>query len=525
MGSWEIIFILLFAAVLLIGVAQKIFIPYPIVLVLGGTAIGFIPGLQATNFDSNLILLIFLPPILYYAAFGIAFREFQKNWREIFSLALGLVVFTTIIVGILFKWMFPEFSWALAFAFGAIISPPDAIAATTILKRFAITPRLITLLEGESLVNDASAIVLYKLALTALLSGTFSFVEGGKEFIQIVIGGIMVGAALGFLLQLFSRNYLSPILGVIFSFTIPYITFIIANYLQVSGVLAVVVNGLIGSRILYTHHSSLRRVLGFATWDILVILLNCFVFILIGLQLGAITQILTAKQMLLYAGYALLIAFTMVVVRLCWVYARSAVNYIAALKSKKTAKLCPQIIREATIIAWSGMRGIVSLALAISLPYSLGFNQIPLEGRNEVIFITFFVILITLLIPGLSLPTLIRWLKIQSFSKKDEERKVRNQLETVVKQKLHFLLNTNHINQKEYKFLRHYFLSHNRILDITHSSEKEIKSVELARLKVIEAQRKAIFAMWKRQEISDHILMHFENELDLVEIHIARAEL
>ncbi len=525
MGSWEIIFILLFAAVLLIGIAQKIQIPYPIILVLGGTVLGFIPVLQTINLDSNVILLLFLPPILYYASFGIDFREFQKNWREIFSLALGLVVFTTLLVGILFKWMFPEFSWALCFAFGAIISPPDAIAATTILKRFAISPRLVALLEGESLINDASAIVLYKLALTALLSGTFSLMDGGKEFLQAVIGGIMVGFALGFLLQYFSKNYLSPILGVVFSFTIPYITFIIATYLEVSGVLAVVVNGLIGSRILYTHHSSLRRVLGFAAWDIFIILLNCFVFILIGLQLGAITQMLTAKQMLLYVGYALLIALSMVIARLAWVYARVAITYITALKAKKTARLAPQMIREAAIIAWSGMRGIVSLALAISLPYSLSQDGMPLEGRNEVIFITFFVILATLLVPGLSLPLLIRSLKIHSVSEKNEEKKVREQLEAAVNHKLHALLNADHINKEEYEFLRHYFHSHSRILEIAHSSEQEIKSIELARRKVIEAQRKAIFEMWKQEEINDRTLMHFENELDVIEIHIARAEL
>src|SRR5262249_1173232 len=150
-------FILLFFAVLLIGLGQKFHIPYPITLVIGGTVIGFIPGLHALNFDPNLILVIVLPPILYYAAFGIAFREFQKNWKYIFSLALGLVVFTTIVIGFIFKWIFPQFSWVLAFAFGAIVSPPDAIAATTILKRFSISPSLISKLEGESLINDASA--------------------------------------------------------------------------------------------------------------------------------------------------------------------------------------------------------------------------------------------------------------------------------------------------------------------------------------------------------------------------------
>ena len=165
MENLEIIFFMLLSAVLLVGIAQKVHLPYPITLILGGAAISFIPGINNIYFDPNLVLMIFLPPILYYSAFGISFREFQRDWRNIFSLALGLVALTTLVIGMIFKWLFPQFPWALAFAFGAIVSPPDAIAVTSILKRFDIDSRLITLLEGESLINDASAIVIYKIAL------------------------------------------------------------------------------------------------------------------------------------------------------------------------------------------------------------------------------------------------------------------------------------------------------------------------------------------------------------------------
>lgn len=524
MNSLETIFILLFAAILLVGVAQKIHVAYPIALVLSGAAIGFIPGLHPIYFDPNLILVIVLPPILYYAAFGIAYREFRRNWRDIFSLALGLVVFTTIVIGIIFKWMFPEFSWALAFAFGAIVAPPDAIAATTILKRFAINSRLVSLLEGESLINDASSIVLYKLAVTALLSGSFSLAEGGLEFFQEVFGGIFLGFVLGFLFQLFSRRYLEPVLGVVFSFTIPYITYLTANFLEVSGVLAVVVNGLIGSRILLTHHSSLRRVLGYAAWDIFIILLNCFVFILIGLQLRFITSSMTTKQMVLYTAYAFLIAFAMVVVRMIWVYAKAGISYIKTLKNPKSSTLCPQILREAALIGWSGMRGIVSLAIAIGLPLTYP-NGLPIDGRNEVIFITFVVILLTLLIPGLSLPILIRWLKIQRFSKNYDQQKIRNHLAQATKEKLHHLLNSKSIDQNEFDFLSTYFISQHRVLEMAHAAENKLENFELARLNVIQSQRKKLLEMWELQEIDDQLLMHFENELDMVEVHIARAEL
>lgn len=523
MFNFETILILLFAAIILVGVAQKFRVPYPIALVLGGTVIGFIPGLQPIYFDPNLILIIVLPPVLYYAAFGISFREFKKNWKDIFSLALGLVFVTTLVIGVIFKFLFPEFHWALAFAFGAIVSPPDAISATTILKRFSINTRLVTLLEGESLINDASALVLYKLAVMALLSGSFSFLDGGFEFIKIGSGGILVGITLGLILQLFSRRYLEPTLGVVFSFVIPYIIYIVANYIEVSGVLAVVVSGLIGSRILVTHHSSLRRVLGYATWDIFIIFLNCFVFILIGLQLRAITEMLTTQQIFLYFLYALIITFAMIAVRMAWVYAKSGIYFLKSRNNSKSPE-CFQILREAAIIGWSGMRGIVSLAAAIALPFT-NLNGSPLEGRNEIIFITFVVILLTLLIPGLSLPILLGWLKIESYSEHDEAINIRHQLSKIAEEKLQYLLTSHKISEMEHKFLKAYFIAQVHVQEMAHAAENKLLNVEEARLKVIQAQRKFLLDRWKLNEINDKLLSHLENELDMSEVHIARAEL
>lgn len=524
MDSVTTVFVLLFVAVLFVGIAQKFKLPYPIALVLGGTAIGFLPGVHAIDFDPNLLLLIVLPPVLYYGAFGISFREFKQRWREIFSLALGLVVATTLVIAVLFKWMFPEFSWALAFAFGAIVSPPDAIAAIAILKRFSMSSRLMALLEGESLINDASALVLYKLAVTALLAGSFSLAEGGFEFFRIVIGGILLGTLFGILLQLFSRRYLEPVVAVLFSFTIPYVTYIVATLLGVSGVLAVVVNGLIGARVLLTHHSSLRRVLGFATWDVFIILLNCFVFILIGLQLRSVTSMLTSREIFLYIGYALLIALAMVIVRMIWVYTKSGIAYLKALHRPKSSRVCTEILREAVLIGWSGMRGIVSLTAAIALPYALP-DGMPLEGRNEVIFITFMVILITLLVPGFSLPILIRWLQIQPHFEHHDVKQIRNRLVNVAEENLHHLLAAGSITKEELEFLKSYFTKQFRALEISHEVESRPQNIEIVRMKIIQIQRKHLLDMWKMQEIDDKLLMHLENELDMVDVHIARAEL
>lgn len=524
MDSFETIILLMFAAAILVGISQKFHIPYPIGLILGGTAIGFFPNHHAFYFDPNLILVIVLPPILYYASFGISFREFKHNWREILSLALGLVAFTTFVIGMLFKWIFPELPWALAFAFGAIISPPDAIAATTILKRFAISTRLLTILEGESLVNDASALVLYRLAVVALLSGVFSFEQASVEFVKTVSGGIFIGFVLGYVIQRFSRRYLEPVVGVVFSFTIPYITYILADALGVSGVLAVVVNGLMGSRILIRHHSSLRRILGFATWDIFIILMNCFVFILIGLQMRTLMSVMTMKQMVLYTGYALVITCTMIVVRMIWVSAKTGIAYVKALKNPKACTLCPQILRESALVGWSGMRGIVSLTAALALPYMLP-NGMPLEGRNEVIFITFVVILLTLLIPGLTLPSLIRWLKIHQQSEQYDVLKVKRQLTKVAEETTQLLYTNKKISDIEYDFLTTYFNLQLRVLDITASAQTKLQSLELAKSAVIQEQRKKLFEIWEQLEIDDKLLSQLEHELDLEETHIARAEL
>lgn len=524
MENLEIIFFLLLSAILLVGIAQKIHVPYPLILILGGVAISFIPGIDNIYFDPHLVLMIFLPPILYYSAFGISFREFQRNWKNIFSLALGLVALTTLVVGIIFKWLFPQFPWSLAFAFGAIVSPPDAIAVTSILKRFNINSRLITLLEGESLVNDASAIVIYKISMVALMTGSSSLSAGSFQFFYVVLGGIAVGFVLGFLFQMFSKRYLEPVLGVVFSFTIPYVTYIVADILDVSGVLAVVVNGLIGTRILRTHQSSLRRVLGYAVWDILIILLNCLVFILIGLQVRTIAHEMTLNQIMSYSGYAFLIAFAMCVVRMIWVYGRAAILYMNALNRRDSSRICPEILRESAIIGWAGMRGFVSLAVALALPFTLS-NGMPLEGRNEVVFITFVVILITLVIPGLTLPILIRRLKLQPINKHENEKRIRNQLTQHADETIVSFFKSNMIDQKEYRFLKSYFRSQHKALQLAHEIEGGVSNIETARRKVIHSQRSKLLEIWKKDEIDDQLLNHLENELDMLETHIARAQL
>lgn len=516
--------LLMFASAILVGLAQKLRIPYPIALVLGGVAISFLPAQKTIDIDPNLLLFIVLPPIIYYAAFGIQFQEFIRNWRQIFSLALGLVVVTTLVVGMLFKWLFPQYSWALAFAFGAIVSPPDTAAASSILKRFKISNRLLTILEGESLVNDATALVLYRLTVVAILTGTFSFAEGALEFIKVAAGGVGAGILLGLALQEFSRRFLEPVVGVVFSFTIPYISFMIADHFGFSGVLTVLTVGLIGARVLHTHQSSLRRVIGYATWDIFIILMNCFVFILIGLKIGAISNVLTPSEMLLYSAYAALIALAMVIVRLIWVYTQKGPAYMRALNNPEPSYACTQVLREGAVIGWAGMRGIVSLTAALSLPLILA-NGEPLEGRNIAIFLTFAVIFITLLIPGFTLPALIRWLKIEHAAPHVGVNRVAKVLGKTAQDELDQMSEAQELNEEEYNFLHTYFLLQRLILTMSTHTHKKLHNLETARHRVLKAQKNHLLEMWKKQEIDDVMLSHLEQQLDVEETHMSRAEL
>ena len=516
MEHFQTFIILMSAAAILIGIAQKIHIPYPIALVLGGASIGFLPYQKDMLFDPHLLLLIVFPPILYYAAYSISFREFKKNLPHILSLALGLVLFTTFIIGLIFKWLFPELPLALAFAFGAIISPPDATAATSILKRFAIGNRLLTILEGESLVNDSTALVLYKIAVVALLTGTFSFSEGAIEFVKTVSGGMVVGVILGILFQFFSRRFLGPVTGVIFSFSIPYITYFSADYLQVSGVLAVVVNGLMGSQMLIRHHSSLRRILGYAFWDIFIILMNCFVFVLLGLQLKTLTSAMSIHQIAIYGGHAVLITAALIVVRMVWIYARNGIMYVKAIKKPKAKIHCSQILRESAIVGWSGMRGIVSLTAALALP-------LVIPGRNDVILITFFVILLTLLIPGLTLSYLIRKLNVHQHPEIQSLLEVKRQLSSVAKDKLDEMYQEKQVTEDEYEFFKGY-LDYQLKLSIDFE-KKKAQNLESVRDKIVHLQRKKLLELWERYEIDDELMNHLSQELDLEVIHLARSDL
>ncbi len=515
MADFESLILLMCFATLLVSIAERSNIPYPIVLVVGGGLLSFLPGLDFTYIDPNLLLAVVLPPILYYAAFWTSFGDFKKHFREISSLAISLVIITTIACAMLFKWCFPHYSWALAFAFGAIVSPPDAAAATSVLKRFPIGHKLTAILEGESLVNDASALVLYKIAVIALVSGTFSLVDAGVSFIFMSIGGIALGICFGYIVQTLSRRFLSPVVGAMSSFLIPYTTYILATFAGVSSILAVVACGIVASRVIFKHPSSLRRMIGRVTWDLYIIVLNCFIFVLIGSQLDEQTSHMSWHEVALYSGYAFLIFMMMSAIRLAWVTLGSVIS----MNRHKNKSTNTQTLREGVIIGWSSMRGIVSLTAALALP----FTNDP--GRAETIFVTFCVILYTLIIPGLTLTPLIAWLELPKEKQHDPSLETKRTLAQVALDEINRLHSSQNVTDDERSFLYDYFNNRYRLWELLSPENMQHKHIESVRTKVVQAQRKVLLQIWEHGTIDDKVLDQIQHDLDAEETRTPRAEI
>jgi len=504
---------LMFMAVLLVAAAQKIKIPYPIALVFGGALIGFIPGLHPIDIDPNILLVTVLPPILFYASYRISFKEFMRYSYEIFSLAILLVIITTIVVGLIFKWLFPELPWAVAFAFGAIISPPDAVAATSILKRFSIGSRLRTIIEGESLINDASALVIYRFAVLAILTGSFSFKQASLQFVYVVVGGIIIGLVLGYILNKIA-SLMQPLLSVVYSIVVPYATYCIADTLGLSGVLAVVTCGLFGAHLLLLKFSPTRRVLGWVSWDTLIILLNCFVFILIGLEFRVIVERMSAREIWQYSAYGILITLAITVNRYIWIYINRGLYHFFVRKNARLIQQNKIYLRHAIVTGWAGMRGIVSLTAALAIP-------LIAPGRDIVIFLTFVVIFLTLVIPGLTLPSIIKWLKIEPVVNTDRIVQVRKELAALARNEITRQHTSNYLNEEEAKLLSMYFKAHYKIKEFSSLSEEH--KIEKIRHQILQQQRKHLVRMWKKNEIDDQVLWQLESELDIADAHLVRG--
>jgi Na+/H+ antiporter len=413
MENYSIVLIILAIMIGLSAIADRVKLPYPVLLVIGGIAIGFIPALPDIELNPDIVFLIFLPPLLYDAAFNISFREFKANINTIGTLSITLVFITATGIAVFAHYLIPGMTWPLSFVLGAILSATDAVAAMSITKGLGLPHKTITILEGESLVNDASALVAYRFAVAAVTGTAFVFWKASLQFVYLMAGGALVGFVMGkllaFILVRLRQNHL-----VIISFMLlmPFVTYLVAEDVHVSGVIAVVILGLVIARFKKQDIPDSLRVQSKSIWELIIFLLNGLIFILIGLQLPYVIKNISNDQMLIYIGYAFMITVIALLLRMARVFLQK-VNLQNASK-RSNSKVPEEALldfKNSLIISWSGMRGIVSLAIAISLPLTLS-NGSPFPERGAIIFISVIVVLFTLIGQGLSLPWLVKKLKI-----------------------------------------------------------------------------------------------------------------
>lgn len=467
------------------------------------------------------MFLIFLPPILYAAAWTTSWPDFKKAKRPITLLAIGCVIFTTCAVAFVAHYFIPGFSWAEAFVLGAIISPPDAVAATAATKGLGVPKRVVTILEGESLVNDATGLIAYRYAVAAVVTGAFSLKDASLQFLFVAIGGILFGLLLGWIFKWIHKiTPDNPTTDTALTFLVPFIAYVGAEEFHMSGVLAVVTSGLFLSWNASEIFSQRSRLQANGTWDTVIFLLNGIVFILIGLQLPVVLEQIHNISFTTLLFYGAIVSLAVIIGRIIWVYPGA---YIPRLSKKIREREPDTNIRLVTVIAWSGMRGVVSLAAALALPLTLNNDQ-PFENRSLIIFITFCVIFSTLVIQGLSLRPLINWLGIKPDGQEHiDEQEARLKIAVAVinriEEEFSLSLSDDVLNQVKTK----YEIRIQRLQkDQTKRRIDEVQIIEFHRIQqeLLNMERKHILQMRNEGKISDEALRKIEYELDLEETRL-----
>jgi Na+/H+ antiporter len=415
MDQYSIILLLLAIMLGLSAIAEKIKLPYPILLVVAGIGVGFIPGMPKIELDPEIVFLLFLPPMLYDAAFNISIVEFKNNINTILTLAFALVFLTATGIAIMVHYLIPGMTWPLSFALGAILSATDAVAAMSITKGLGLSHKTMTILEGESLINDASGLIAYRLAVAAVAGSSFVLWKAGVQFFVLILGGFAVGFALGTILTIIlKRIHHKSTVAISFTLLMPFIGYLVAEELHVSGVISVVTIG-----ILISKYTKRKTILGEtkasykSIWEIIVFILNGLIFVLIGIEFPYVIRNIDAGLIWPLIGYSFLICIVALVIRMTRIFFQR-VNLERTFQKKSIARNRRALLnwKECLIIGWSGMRGIVSLATALALPLTMS-DGTAFPQRDVIIFISVVVVLITLVVQGLSLPLLVKFLNMK----------------------------------------------------------------------------------------------------------------
>jgi CPA1 family monovalent cation:H+ antiporter len=507
---------ILVAIAILFEVARRVGVPYPSLFVLGGLALGFVPGLPTIHLEPDLVLLVFLPPLLFAAAIETPIRDLKADIVPIIRLSFGLVLFTMVIVAVVMH-LATGLEWAAAFALGAILGPTDAIAATTVFRRLGTPRRVVTLVEGESLFNDATALVAYRTAVIAVASGTFVLASAVTGFAVATFGGIVIGVVVGVLANSLLRRIDNPPVEVLISLVVPFAAYLPAERLGVSGVLAAVAAGLvIGSR-LGTILSASSRILWLSTWKMVGFVLNGFVFVLIGLELPQVLAGLAGRSPLELVGLIALMGTVVVVTRIAWVFASSL---LPNSPRRQIARANPELARRlTTVVSWAGLRGAVSLAAALALPAAF-------PERNLILLLTFAVIVITLVGQGLTLPFVVRragWDGVEFDG--DEATRARAAayragLEELARARVAWPGHAPLLDRLESGLLdRTQHLATDDPVETADRRQERIEHEQIQRA-VIAAQRTAVIELRDRREINDRTLRSIERDLDLEELRM-----
>ena len=528
-----VVFALLVAIAGLAVVARLVRVPYPILLVVGGLAMGLVPGVPEIELDPDLVLLIFLPPLLYAAAFFSNLRELHNNLRPIGLLAIGLVFATMLATAIVAHGLI-GLSWEVAFVLGAIVSPTDAVAPATILRRLGVPRRVVTVVEGENLTNDWTALVAYKFAIAAAVSGSFSLLEAAPLFLLTGAGGVAIGVIVGFAIAAVRRRIEDSLTEITISLLTGYAAYLPAEALGLSGVIAAVTAGVwLGWQAseLTTHTTRIQ--LG-AIWELLQFLLNAVLFVLVGLQMGTVLDGLSGRSAGELAGYGALVGAVVILVRLVWVY---TFTYLPRRLSRRVPERDPlSAWSQTTLVAWSGMRGSVSLAAALAIPLQTDAGA-PFPERDLVIFLAFCVILATLVGQGLSFPALIRALPLEEENlDRDEELVARLEIAFAAIDRIEELESEDWVHPDTVERTRSLFDYRRRrfssridgaaVADGAASGdgfdyEARAESYRRFMSEVIGAQRRTLRALRDEGRVTDEVRRKVEYDLDLEEARLS----
>jgi monovalent cation/hydrogen antiporter len=508
---------LLVAAAALLATAELVRIPYPILLVLGGLGLGFMPGMPQIELAPDLVLVAILPPLLYGTAFFTSLRELRANVRQITLLSVGLVLMTMIAVAVVAHAVVPGLTWPGAFVLGAIVSPTDPTAASAIAQRLGLPRRLIALIEGESLVNDGTALVAYRFAVAAVVTGSFSLASASGRFLLNVAGGIAVGLAVGFVIRQVRRRIDNPPVEITISILSGYFAYLPAQAAGVSGILAAVTVGIYMGWYTPELTTPQMRLQGTAVWEIFFFLLNALLFALIGLQLPAILDALSGTSPGTLVYYAAVVTAAVVGARFVWVFAATWLQRLSRRGHERPA----QSWKEATILTWSGMRGAVSLAAALALPLTTDAGS-SFPDRELIVFLTFAVILGTLVVQGLTLPGLIGRLGLEDDRLAEkEEAKARIHAAEAALARLEELVDEEWVLEDTanrlrglYNFRRERFRTR---FDAESDRAIEDRSTNYQRLRheLLQAEHRAILELRRSGRIDDAVMRQVERDLDL----------